>query len=149
MSDAEPDSCTSGNTSRARKNGCGRTWRGDLGAHIVIDGFKIELTADELVRHLEKQIQEHHDRAAECDTKRIRFEAGAQICEDENEVQLARCWIGYGDDLERRAARHKRHEAALTFVRDRILLHEIYRLGIADLRELGLWITSRKPVAAD
>jgi hypothetical protein len=110
----------------------------------MIDGFRIELTADELVRHLDAQIRHHHDRAVECDTKRIRFQAA----DDEREMRLAACWTGYDEDLERRAARHQRHAAALTFVREHIVVHEIYRLGIVDLRELGLW-TARRAGAAE
>jgi len=105
----------------------------------VIDGFRIEVTADELVRHLDAQIRRHHDRAVECATKRIRFQAAG----DEREMRLAACWTGYDEDLERRAARHQRRAAALTFVREHIVVHEIYRLGIVDLRELGLWTARR------
>ena len=35
----------------------------------MIDGFKIDVTADELVAHLDRRINHHHERAQECETR--------------------------------------------------------------------------------
>lgn len=106
----------------------------------MVDGFRIEMTADELIQHLETRIQHHRAAASECDTKRIRFEAvGSLPDEDDDEVPFLAAWPGYGTELERRADGHKRKEATLMFLRDHVIAQEIYRLGENDLRLLELW----------
>lgn len=106
----------------------------------MIDGFRIEMTADELVQHLEGRIYHHRTAASDCDTKRIRFEAVGSPPEDEDgEAPFLAAWPGYGAELERRAEGHKRREATLTFLRDHVIAREIYRLDEHDLRLLELW----------
>ena len=106
----------------------------------MIDGFRIEMTADELIQHLDARIHHHHSAASECDTKRIRFEAVGNVPEDEDaEVPFLAAWPGYGIELERRAEGHKRKEATLRFLRDHVVAREIYRLDEHDLRLLELW----------
>ena len=106
----------------------------------VINGFRIEMTADELIRHLDARIAHHGAAASECETKRIRFEAVGSLPEDEeSEDPFFGTWPGYGAELERRVDGHKRKEATLTFLRNHIIAHEIYRLGEHDLRLLELW----------
>jgi len=117
----------------------------------VIDGFRIDVTAEELLRHLDARIQTHRDAAARCESKRIRLEAaessGRQPGDAEDEEEnLALCWPGFMGDLERRAERHKSHEAALVFLRDHLVAHEIYRLDESDLRLLELWPRRTTPV---
>jgi hypothetical protein len=112
----------------------------------MIDGFHIDVTADELVRHLDARIRFHHDTAVECDRKRDRLDAGLPLSDDEMEAQVA-CWVGYRDDLDQQSSRHKRDEQALLFVREHIAMHEIYRLSIPDLRALGIWTTGRRHLA--
>ena len=110
----------------------------------MIEGFRIDVTAEELLCHLDGRIQIHREAAVRCDSKRIRLEAAAssdkpsEDAEDEDE-HLALCWPGYVGDLERRAERHKSHEAALVFLRDHLIALEIYRLTESDLRLLELW----------
>ena len=107
----------------------------------MVDGFRIEMTADELIQHLDTRIQHHRTAATECDTKRIRFEAVGSLPEEEEdgEVPFLAAWPGYGAELERRAEGHKRKEATLAFLRDHVIAQEIYRLGEHDLRLLELW----------
>src|SRR6185436_15907501 len=63
----------------------------------VIDGFRIEMTADELIQHLDTRIQHHRTAASECDAKRIRFEAvGSLPEEEEGEGAFLAVWPGYG-----------------------------------------------------
>jgi hypothetical protein len=106
----------------------------------VINGFRIEMTADELIRHLDGRIAHHRAAASECETKRIRFEAVGSLPEDEeSEAPFLGIWPGYSAELERRVEGHKRKEATLTFLRNHVIAHEIYRLGEHDLRLLELW----------
>jgi hypothetical protein len=106
----------------------------------VINGFRIEMTADELIRHLDARIAHHRAAASECETKRIRFEAVGSLPEDEeSDVPFLGAWPGYGAELERRVEGHKRKEATLTFLRNHVIAHEIYRLGEHDLRLLEFW----------
>jgi len=94
----------------------------------VIEGFRIDMTAAEILEHLEARIERHRDRAARCDAKRIRLEGAnepnAPDDDDDEDQQLAMCWPGYIEELERRVERHRRHEAALVFLRDHVVAHE-------------------------
>ena len=106
----------------------------------MVDGFRIEMTADELMQHLDTRIQHHRSAATDCDARRIRFEAvGSLPDEEESEAPFLACWPRYGAELERRAESHKRKEATLTFLRDHVIAREVYRLGEHDLRLLELW----------
>lgn len=103
----------------------------------MIDGFRVEVTSDEIVRHLEQRIRHHRDIAAECMAKAKRLESleSSEEAEDEDD-ELGMMWPGYQDELQRRAARHRSREAMLTFFRDRVVTNEIYRLAERDLRSL-------------
>jgi hypothetical protein len=117
----------------------------------VIEDFKIDMTAEEILGHLDARIQGHRDRAARCDAKRLRLEGVHEPIgpnEDDEDQQLAMCWPGYVEELERRVERHRRHEAALAFLRDHVVAHEIYRLGESDLRFLELGPRRRSGPAA-
>jgi hypothetical protein len=106
----------------------------------VIDGFRIEMTADELAQHLNARIEHHRRAAADCEAKRDRLEAVAPPdAEPDDEAPMFACWPGYAMELERRGDRHKQSEAALAFLRDHVVAREIYRLGERDLKLLELW----------
>ena len=108
----------------------------------MVDEFRIEMTADELIQHLDARIDHHRTAAGECEKKRIRFEAVGSLPEEEDvevPVPFLAAWPGYGAELERRADGHKRKEATLKFLRDHVIAREIYRLGEHDLRLLELW----------
>jgi len=102
----------------------------------VIDGFRVEVTSDEIVRHLEQRIQHHRDIAAECVAKAKRLESLEPADEDDEDEELGMVWPGYHEELQRRAARHRNREAMLMFFRDRVVANEIYRLAERDLRSL-------------
>jgi hypothetical protein len=103
----------------------------------VIDGFKVEVTSDEIVRHLEQRIRHHRDIAAECVAKAKRLESLEPPEDDDDEdAELGMMWPGYQEELQRRAARHRHREAMLSFFRDRVVANEIYRLAERDLRSL-------------
>jgi hypothetical protein len=104
----------------------------------VIDGFRIDVTADELMRLLDERIQHHREVSADCDRRRVRLEAVTTPDPDDEDEQLAAAWPGYPEELEKRAERHRDKAAALLFLRDHVVANEIYRLGEDDLRFLQL-----------
>jgi hypothetical protein len=104
----------------------------------MIEGFRIDVTAEEVTRHLDERIQRHHELAEECEMKAKRVEALDAPGEDEldhDEAQLG-LWPGYRDDLYRRAARRRSRELLLIFFRQRVVTGEVYRLSQDDLRSL-------------
>jgi hypothetical protein len=103
----------------------------------VIDGLRIDVTSEELIRHLDERVRHHHDRASECEARVKRAEALHSGPEDEDGA-FAGCWPGYTHELERRAARHRDRESLLMFFRNHVIAHEIYRLTEADLKSLEL-----------
>ena len=105
----------------------------------MVEGLKVELTADELTRLLEARIAHHREVAADCDTRRVRLQAVITPDPNDTEEQLAAAWPPYLDNLERRAERHRDRAGALQFLRDHLVAHEIYRLGESDLEMLQLW----------
>jgi hypothetical protein len=104
----------------------------------LIDGLRIDLTAEELVRHLDERIRHHHERAAECDRKAQRVENLESPSDDDEDEQMIACWPGFVHELERRAARHRNRETLLVFLRNHIVGHEIYRLSERDLKSVEL-----------
>ena len=103
----------------------------------MIDGLRIDVTSEELVRHLDERVRHHHERASECEARVKRVE-GLQSEPDNDEEPFTSCWPGYAHQLERRAARHRDREALLMFFRNHVIAHEIYRLTEADLKSLEL-----------
>jgi hypothetical protein len=104
----------------------------------VIEGFRIEVTADELMRRLDERIERHREISADCDRRRVRLEAVTSPDPDDEDEQLAAAWPGFLEELEHRAERHRDRATALLFLRDHIVANEIYRLGEDDLRFLEL-----------
>ena len=115
----------------------------------VIEGFRIDITADELGRLLETRIRYHRDEAAECDRKRVRADSITSPDPADPEEQLAACWDGYRDDLVRRAEHHRCQESVLAFLRDHLVTCEIYRLDLSDLQELELAPVSAEEESGD
>lgn len=101
----------------------------------MIEGFRIDVTADELVAHLDRRITYHHDRAQECDTKLQRLRALESATDEEEEV-LHMCGTSRIDGLERLVARHRNREVFLMFARNHVVANEIYRLSEDDLQLL-------------
>jgi hypothetical protein len=105
----------------------------------MIEGLKVDLTADELTRLLKQRIDHHRDIADDCVTRRVRLQTVTTPHPDDTEEQLAAAWPAYLDNLERRAERHRDRAEALQFLREHLVVHEIYRLGEEDLAMLRLW----------
>lgn len=101
----------------------------------MIDGFKIDITADELVAHLDSRISHHHGRTQECETKLQRLQA-LESTSDEEEDVFDMCGASKIDGLQRLAAKHRTREVFLMFVRNHVVASEVYRLSEDDLRLL-------------
>lgn len=101
----------------------------------MIEGFRIDITADELVAHLDCRIVHHHDRAEECETKLQRLRELSPSADEEEDV-FEMCGASRLHGLERMTARHRNREMFLMFARNHIAANEIYRLSEHDLRLL-------------
>ena len=105
----------------------------------MIDGIRIDLTADELTRHLDERIRHHHERAADCDRRAQRVaDIQSPTENDEDEEPMIACWPSMVHDMERRAAKHRSREALLVFLRNHVVANEIYRLSELDLKSVEL-----------
>jgi hypothetical protein len=105
----------------------------------MIEGLKVDLTADELTRLLQERIEHHREIADDCVIRRARLQTVTTPDPEDTEEQLAAAWPAYLDNLERRAERHRDRAEALHFLREHLVAHEIYRLGEEDLGMLRLW----------
>lgn len=103
----------------------------------MIEGFGIELTADELARHLDERIRHHHDRAIDFERRAKELET-LNASADDDEDGLVGGWPCLGSELERKTARHRDRETLLVFFRNHLVAGEVYRLSEADLRSLEL-----------
>jgi hypothetical protein len=112
----------------------------------VIEGFRIDVTAEEVVRHLDERIRHHSERARDFEARAR--QAGSDSRVDDEDEPLALCWPGFVHDLERRAARHRRREVFLIFARDHVVSQDIYRLTEKDLRALE-WMPMEDSLSAD
>lgn len=101
----------------------------------MIEGFKIDVTAEELVKHLDTRIRYHHDRAQECEARLQRLQALVPSADEEEDV-FEMCGASRLHGLERMAGRHQGREVFLMFARNHIVGTEIYRLSEDDLRLL-------------
>jgi hypothetical protein len=86
----------------------------------MIEGLKVELTADELTRLLADRIDHHRDVASDCDARRMRLQGTTASDPDDTEQQLAAAWPHYLEHLERRAERHRARADALQFLCDHL-----------------------------
>ena len=101
----------------------------------MIDGFRIDVTADEMGRHLDARIEYHHGRAQECEAKLTKLRA-LDTSGDEEEDMFEVCGSSRLHGLERMATRHRARELFLIFARNHIVANEIYRLTDGDLQLL-------------
>ena len=105
----------------------------------MIDGFRIEVPADELARHLDERIRHHHERATDLERRAKELEALAgKVEDDDDEESMFGCWPG-AHELDRKTTRHREREALLIFLRNHLATGEIYRLAEHDLRSLELF----------
>jgi hypothetical protein len=108
----------------------------------VIEGLKLDVSADELAQRLSTLIAWHAFRAAGCDDRLQRL---ARINSELQNVDRYLDGIGWsgGQDrlaeaLERKRTHHRGRASVLEFLRDHLAKGEVYRLGLDDLRSTGL-----------
>jgi hypothetical protein len=110
----------------------------------MIEGFRVDVTADELVAHLDGRVRHHRERTQECESKLRQLQALDGATADEEEEMFEMCASSRAHGLERMAARHRSREAFLLFARNHVLGTEIYRLSEEDLRLLE-WLPVEEP----
>jgi hypothetical protein len=102
----------------------------------MIDGFRLDVTAEELASHLDARIRHHRERSLECGSKLRQLQSLAPTPLDDDEEPFEMCASSRVSGLERTAARHRNREAFLSFARNHLVATEIYRLAEDDLRLL-------------
>jgi hypothetical protein len=101
----------------------------------MIDGLRLDVTADELVKMIDVRIVQHTDNALADETNAKQIEE-TNRADDEDEV--------WDDDatasarLRRRAVRERERADALSFMRNHLVRGETYRLSTDDLRTLEI-----------
>jgi hypothetical protein len=102
----------------------------------MIDGFRLDVTAEELAAHLDTRIQHHRERTQECESKLRHLQTLAPMPHEDEEEPFEMCASSRARGIERMALRHRSRETFLTFARNHIVGTEIYRLSEEDLRLL-------------
>ena len=111
---------------------------------IVIEGFRIEMAAQELIGYLGDRAEHHRDAAIECDRRRARATSStSRLDSADPDEQLGALWPAWVGELDEYAAEHRRREAAFVFLRDHVPAHEVYRLDWSDMRFLEIWPARR------
>jgi hypothetical protein len=110
----------------------------------VIEGFQIELTAQQLAAYLRRRADHHRDAAAECDLRREQSGWSGSPESGEPSRPIVACWLRWADELDDDAAQHRRRQAALLFLGEHIVANEIYRLDRSDLQFLEMWPRDRE-----
>jgi len=102
----------------------------------MIDGLKLDVTADEIVSLLDDRISEHRANAVSDDENANKIETVKrpdgledELWEDDSSAVVR---------LRRRAQRERERAEALTFMRGHVIRGETYRLSTEDLRTLEI-----------
>ncbi len=101
----------------------------------MIEGLRLDVTADEMVKLLDQRITEHMQHAADDETDAKKLDATARSDDEEDEYADD---LSVGARLRRRAQRARERTEALTFMRDHVVRGETYRLTNDDLRTLEI-----------
>ena len=104
----------------------------------MIDGLRLDISADELVKLLEERINEHSENA-ETDEENARRLDATRRANDADEWDED----DQGMRLRHRAQMERDRANALTFMRNHVVRGETYRLTDQDLRTLE--IVRRQP----
>ena len=102
----------------------------------MIDGLRLDVSADEIVKLLEQRITEHRENADADEDNAKKLDALKRPDDLEDEI-----WV---DDstatsrLRRRAQRERNRTEALKFMRDHVIRGETYRLTNEDLQTLEI-----------
>jgi len=98
----------------------------------MIDGLRLDVTADEIVKLLDERINEHVEGA---DTDESNAEKLSRTEDDDDDGMDE---VTVSTRLRRRAQRERERAEALTFMRNHVVRGETYRLTADDLRTLEL-----------
>ena len=98
----------------------------------MIDGLKLDVTADEIVKLLDERINELVT-GADADESNAQKLAQTEDIDDDGVDEIT-----VGTRLRRRAQRERERADALTFMRNHVVRGETYRLTSDDLRTLEL-----------
>ena len=98
----------------------------------MIDGLRLDINADELVKLLDERISDHSENARTDDENARRFETTRRT-DDPDEWDDSQ-----GARLRRRAQNERDSADALTFMRNHLVRGETYRLTEPDLRLLEI-----------
>ncbi len=101
----------------------------------MIEGLRLDVTAEEIVKMLEQRIVEHTENAASDETDAKKLDATARTSDEDDECVDD---ISVGTRLRRRAQRERERAEALGFMRDHVVRGETYRLTNDDLRTLEI-----------
>lgn len=102
----------------------------------MVDGLRLDVSADEIVKLLDERISEHTANALSDDDNAQKLEAVKRPDEGEDDL--------WEDDssavarLRRRAQRERERSDALAFMRGHVIRGETYRLSTDDLRTLEI-----------
>ena len=102
----------------------------------MIDGLRLDVSADEIVRLLDQRIAEHRENADVDDDNAKTLDALKRPDDLEDEI-----WANDStatSRLRRRARRERDRMEALKFMRDHVIRGETYRLTNEDLRTLEI-----------
>jgi len=97
----------------------------------MIDGLRLDINADELVKLLDERISEHNDNAESDADNAQRLDATKRTDDGDWDDDQ-------GSRLRRRAQNERDRADALTFMRNHVIRGETYRLTENDLRTLEI-----------
>lgn len=101
----------------------------------MIDGLRLDVSADELVTLLDERIAEHTKNAAEDDDQAQKLDTTKRTNDIDDD------WFDESSPcvrLRRRALLERERAEALTFMRNHVARGETYRLTEGDLRTLEI-----------
>lgn len=101
----------------------------------MIEGLRLDITADEIVKLIDERITEHTANAATDEADAKRFDATARTDDEDDEFADE---MSVGARLRRRAQRERERADALGFMRNHVVRGETYRLTNDDLRTLEI-----------
>ena len=100
----------------------------------MIEGLRLDVTADEIVKLIDQRIAEHAENAATDEADAKKFDVTARTDEDDEYADE----MSVGARLRRRAQRERERADALSFMRNHVVRGETCRLTNDDLRTLEI-----------
>lgn len=105
----------------------------------MIEGLKVDVKSDELVKILTERMQHHADRSAAYEKKSQELKATLSGLEEELSVGKVSNRSA-ADTLDNKAGEHKNKYVYYKFMLDHVIQNDVYRLGQDDLERLGVSI---------